>query len=470
MSLPATTVLLIDDEPAQQRLVSAIVARSGWRTIFATSAEMAIAILGTRDGMLLDAVLLDHSIPGSDSNALIAEIRLRRPALPVLMLTALHSESIAADALRAGATDFLVKPITPERLLSALDATINADAPKRELRSLSEKSSLQLDFGEIVGSDPVFRTSLAIAAKAARARLPILIEGEYGVGKALIANAIHAASPRMKKPLTMINCAEIPGNLIESILFGHERGAFAGAFAPHIGKFADADGGTLVLDGIEALSLDAQEKLLRVINSGEIYPIGSRGFREVDVRLIITTNLNLLDAVMAGRFREDLFYRLAIVHVTVPPLRERTADMPALVRHLLARIAKQIAMPRLGISDDALNVLAVYRWPGNVCQLHDVLYRAAIDCTRDTLTPSDFPEISGINGEQFFGKRLVNEAGVMLYEADGHLRTLEAIEADVIRLAIGHYHGRMTEVARRLNIGRSTLYRKLAELGISDAA
>jgi DNA-binding NtrC family response regulator len=464
-------LMLIDDESAQQRLISALAARAGWRTIVAPDGETALAMLGTRDGMMLSAILLDHAVPGGEGVTLIEEIRKRRPALPVLMLTAISSVSIAVEAMRAGATDFLVKPIAPDRLLAALEAAVSNGDFAGELRPLTEKISSQLGFGEIVGSAPEFRSALAIAAKAARARIPVLIEGESGVGKEVLAEAIHAASPREKKPLITVNCGAIPTNLVESELFGHEKGAFTGAFARHIGKFQDADGGTLFLDEIGELPLEAQVKLLRVLQSGEVHPIGSRGFREVDVRIIAATNKTLLDEVAAGRFREDLYYRLAVVQVSIPPLRERDGDIPALARHLLARIARQPGMRGLGITDDALDLLGSYDWPGNVRQLQNALFRAAVLCEGDALTIADFPQIANQSApRRLSASSAASEAGVTLYLPDGNMRTLGEIEADVIRLAIGHYRGRMTEVARRLGIGRSTLYRKLGELGISDVA
>ncbi len=462
--------MLIDDEPAQQRLVAALAARAGWRTVFASDAETAIATLGTRDGMMLNAIILDQSSHNHDATALIEGIRVRRPALPILVLTAVNSDAFAIDALRAGATDFILKPIAPDRLLAALEVASNPHTPRGELRPLTEKESVPLGFGDIVGSDPTFRTALAIAAKAARSRVPVLVEGERGTGKETVAAAIHAASPREKKPFVVVNCSSIPANLIESELFGHEKGAFAGAFTRHSGKFVEADGGTLVLDEIEALPFDVHIKLLETIQSGEVHPIGARGFRDVDVRVIAATNRNLMDDVAAGRFREDLFYRLATVHVVVPPLRQRIGDVTALARHLLARIARRPTMQGLGITDDALTVLSGYDWPGNVRELQNTLFRAAIGCHRDALTAADFPVLSGRNIVAMPTKCASNEAGITLYQSDGNMRSLEEIEADVIRLAIGHYRGRMTEVARRLNIGRSTLYRKLAELGISDVA
>jgi DNA-binding NtrC family response regulator len=464
-------LMLIDDEPAQRRLVSAIAARRDWRSVFAPDGETAIAMLGTQDGMQLDAILLDSFGPESEAEELIRELRVRRPQLPILMLTANGSVAQAVAAMRAGATDYLVKPFASERLLSALEAAV-AGTEAGELRPLTEKIPALLGFDEIVGASPDFRAALAIAAKAARARVPVLIEGESGVGKEVVAEAIHAASPRGKKPMIAINCGAIPANLVESELFGHEKGAFTGAFERKIGKFADADGGTLFLDEIGEMPLDAQVKLLRVLQSGEVQPIGARHVREVDVRVIAATNKRLIEEVEAGRFREDLYYRLNVVQVTIPPLRERTGDIPALARHLLARIADQPGLRPLGITDDALALLGRYDWPGNVRQLQNALFRAAVLCEGDALTRADFPQIAALGTARIPtpGGQMATSGGVTLFRSDGNMRPLEEIEADVIRLAIGHYRGRMTEVARRLGIGRSTLYRKLGELGIDNAA
>lgn len=465
-------LMVIDDEPAQRRLVAAIAGRRGWRTVFAGNGETALATLGTPDGMALNAVLLDHWSPDGDAGALIAELRRNRPALPILLLTANGSVAGAVAAMRAGASDFLVKPLAAERLLAALEVAVGGQGAG-ELRPLSEKLSMPLAFDEVVGSAPKFRAALAIAAKAARARVPVLIEGESGVGKEVVADAIHTASPRAKKPIIRVNCGAIPANLVESELFGHEKGAFTGAFERKIGRFQEADGGTLFLDEVGEMPFDAQVKLLRVLQSGEVHPVGARHAREVDVRVIAATNKTLLHEVEAGRFREDLYYRLNVVQVTIPPLRERVGDIPALARHLMARIAEQPGLRQQGITDDAIALLSSYSWPGNVRQLQNALFRAAVLCDCDALTRADFPQIAHLaegGSPPPVPARQGDAGGVTLFHADGNLRALQEIEADVIRLAIGHYRGRMTEVARRLGIGRSTLYRKLGELGIDQNA
>lgn len=472
MSEPEDRLLmLIDDEPAQTRLVTALAAREGWRTIVARDSETAIATLGTRQGMQLGAIILDQWVPGDDACHLIAELKARRPALPILMLTASSSPLLAVEAMRAGATDYLIKPVAPERLLEALRAATGGEARSSELHPLTEKLGAALDFDSMIGAAPAFRAALAVAAKAARTHAHVLIEGESGTGKEMLVRAMHAASPRARMPLRIVNAGGIPGNQIESVLFGHEKGAFPGAFERHVGALQHADGGTLVLDEIDRLPLAVQRRLARFLERGDVQPIGARHSFRLDVRLIVCSNAPLRDLVEAALFDPDLHERLAGTQVRLPALRERAGDIPALARHFLARIGEQPGLRPLGITDGALSLLGAYDWPGNVRQLQATLFRAAVFCDGEALTAQDFPSLSTMIGDTPRQQAPISDgAGVMLFGPDGNLRPLDEIEADVIRLAIGHYRGRMTEVARRLGIGRSTLYRKLSELGIDNAA
>ena len=465
-------LMLIDDEPAQCRLISALAAREGWRTLVVGDSETAIATLGTRSGMQLSAIILDQWVPGDDACALIAELKSRRPAIPILMLTTSASPLLAVEAMRAGATDYLIKPVAPDRLMLALRAATTREAPQDELAPLTEKMAANLDFDSMIGAAPSFRTALAVAAKAARGHGPVLIEGESGTGKEMLVRAMHAASPRARVPLRLINIGGIPASSIESVLFGHERGAFPGAFDRQIGALQHCDGGTLVLDEIDRLPDHLQERLAEAISRSDVRPIGARHSFRVDVRLIAASNLPLRDLVASGHFLAELHQAMAVTTVVLPPLRERLGDIAALARHFLARIGEQPGLRPLGITDGALALLGAYDWPGNVRQLQAVLFRAAVFCDGDALTSEDFPQLSNLLGGEGHPASQPNQegVGVMLYAPDGNLRPLEDIEADVIRLAIGHYRGRMTEVARRLGIGRSTLYRKLSDLGIDGAA
>ena len=464
-------VMLIDDEPAQSRLITALAAREGWRTLVVADSETAIATLGTREGMQLSAIILDQWVPGDDACTLIEELKARRPALPILMLTTSASPLLAVEAMRAGATDYLIKPVAPDRLMQALRSATKREAPKDELQPLTEKIDAVLDFDAMIGSDPTFRSALAKAAKAARGHGPLLIEGESGTGKEMLVRAMHAASPRAKNTLRIIDVAGVPANSIESVLFGHEQNAFPGAFDRQIGALQHCDGGTLVLDEVDRLEEDMQQRLAEVVDSGIVRPIGAQhGFR-VDVRLLTASNSPLGDLVKQSLFQSDLHEAISQTSIALPPLRERQGDIAALARHFLQRIGEQPGLNHLSLADSALALLSAYDWPGNVRQLQAVLFRAAVFCDQEALTSESFPQLSELLGECGDTVNPQQEGvGILLYADDGNLRSLDEIEADVIRLAIGHYRGRMTEVARRLGIGRSTLYRKLGDLGIGDAA
>ena len=470
------SLLLLDADADERRLISANASRVGWSVVGAADEETATALLQGPHGREVQAALLG-SWHADHGPALIAALRSHRPKLPVIVLSHGDSVSVAVEAMRAGASDFLVRPVAPERLLDALATTSDRRRAVGELAPMSEKLAPALSLEQLIGAAPEFRSALAVAAKAARNRLPILIIGEPGTGKETVARAIHSASLRAKGPLLSLDCKAVAANIIDSELFGHEKGAFPGAFAAKTGKLVQADTGTLLLDEIAALPAETQERLDRVLATGEVRPVGLNGSYSVDVRVIATSSRPLPED-----FHPGLAERIATT-VTLPPLRDRSGDIPGLARHLLQRLCEQTGLAPLSIGNDALAVLMRYGWPGNVRQLAGVLFRAGLQCDGSSLTADHFPHIavqSRFSGRRSdftpnIGKAGRDEAigglpGVTLYASDGHLRALEEIEADIIRLAIGHYRGRMTEVARRLGIGRSTLYRKLGELGIDTAA
>ena len=385
-------LMLIDDEPAQCRLISALASREGWRTIIARDSESAIATLGTRQGMQLGAIILDQWVPGDDACTLIAELKARRPALPILMLTTSSSPLLAVEAMRAGATDYLIKPVAPERLLQALRSATSRETSASELQPLTEKIGATLDFDSMIGASPAFRAALAVAAKAARTHGTVLIEGESGTGKEMLVRAMHAASPRAKAPLRIVNAGGTSASQLESALFGHEKGAFPGAFERNIGMFQHADGGTLVIDEVDRLPASVQERLVRFLTRGDIQPVGARHSFRVDVRLIVCANAGLRDLVHIGDFDADLHALLTQTQVQLPSLRERPADIPALARHFLARIGEQPGLRPLGITDGALALLAAYDWPGNVRQLQATLFRGRRVLRRRGADRAGFPE------------------------------------------------------------------------------
>ena len=470
------SLLLVDADPAERRLVSATASRAGWSVVGAADAETAAGLLQGPHGREVRASLLS-SWDAEAGPGLIAAMRAVRPELAVIVLADGGSIDQAVEAMRAGASDFLAKPVAPERLLDALSAHRDRRRAAGELAPMSEKLAPELALEELVGAAPDFRTALAIAAKAARNRLPILIVGEPGTGKETFARAIHAASLRARGPIVQVDCKAVAANIIDSTLFGHVAGAFPGAFAEKVGCVVQADGGTLLLDEIGELPAETQAALDRVLATGEVRPVGCNGSNSIDVRLIATSSKALPEG-----FDPRLAERIGATSVAIPPLRERASDIPPLARHLLARIAEHRGLKPLSIGNDALAVLMRYGWPGNVRQLAGVLFRAALQCDGTSLTAEHFPHIaiqsrfSGRKGDHLTEMTKTSADAAMggpqltLHRPDGHLRTMEELEADIIRLAIGHYRGRMTEVARRLGIGRSTLYRKLGELGIDTAA
>ena len=474
---PKRSLLLLDANVDERRLISAISARASWSVVGAADEETAIALLQGPHGREVQAAILG-SWSSERGPQLISALREHRAELPVIVLSVGDSVSLAVEAMRAGASDFLVRPVAPERLLEALAANADRRRAAGELAPVSEKLSPDLALEQLIGAAPEFRAALAVAAKSARNRLPVLIIGEPGTGKETIARAIHAASLRAKGPLLSLDCKAVAANIIDSELFGHEKGAFPGAFASKVGSLVQSDGGTLILDEVTALPDDTQERLDRMLATGEVRPVGLNGSHSVDVRVIATSSRSLPDDFNAG-----LAERISATTVHLPPLRDRSSDIPALSRHLLNRLAERTGLKPLSIGNDALAVLMRYGWPGNVRQLASVLFRAALQCDGSSLTAEHFPHIA--IQSRFSGRRtdfapnisqarsdeaMAGAPAVTLYTTEGHLRPLEEIEADIIRLAIGHSRGRMTEVARRLGIGRSTLYRKLGDLGIDTAA
>ncbi|MBL9097937.1 MAG: sigma-54-dependent Fis family transcriptional regulator [Alphaproteobacteria bacterium] len=489
----AHTILVVDDDPTQRRLLQAQVEKAGFQVLAAASGQEALDLLSSPKGEAVGLVLLDLVMPGMDGLQVLAQLKPQRPALPVIVLTAQGGIDTAVGAMRAGADDFLVKPASPERLQVSLQNALKVKALTGEIQRLKKTNENRLSFGDLIAESPAMRSVLKMAERAAQSNIPILIEGESGVGKEVLARAIQGGSDRAGKPFVAVNCGAIPDTLIESILFGHEKGAFTGAVDKHIGKFQEANGGTLFLDEIGELRLDMQVKLLRAIQEGEVDPVGAKRPVKVDIRLVSATNRNLQQQVTEGKFREDLFYRLNVFPIQLPNLRERREDVPALVAHFIRRFAVEENKKIVGIEPAALDMLAAYNWPGNIRQLENAVFRAVVMCDGECLRPGDFPQIAAQLGiavkashdeEGFEGqtaKRYVPVSpapaaavepargeGVNVMGIDGHLRKLEEIEHELIRFAIDRYEGHMSEVARRLGIGRSTLYRKLREMGIDD--
>ncbi|ATQ44845.1 sigma-54-dependent transcriptional regulator [Caulobacter mirabilis] len=471
------TVLVVDDDPTQRRLIQAVLEREGFAVAQAEDGDAALKHLTT--GQAADVVLLDMQMPGLNGQDTLKEMRARGFAQPVVVLTAGGGVDTVVKAMQAGAGDFFVKPASPERIIVSIRNMLSMGEMRTEVDRLKKQVSGRSTFKDLIGDSPAMNMVKRLGERAAKSSIPILITGESGVGKEVIARAVHGSSDRAGKPFVAVNCGAIPENLVESILFGHEKGSFTGASEKHLGKFREADGGTLFLDEVGELPLDMQVKLLRALQESEIDPIGAKRSVKVDVRIVSATNRDLSNAVAEGRFREDLFYRLNVYPIEAPSLRERREDIPALVEHFIARFNVEEGKRVAGASAETMAILSGFDWPGNVRQLENAVYRAIILADAPYLQPHDFPAISGVkiapealSGEvsaptaQQLIAEISKDAPVRILDARGHVRPLEEIERDLIQLAIEIYAGHMSEVARRLGIGRSTLYRKVREQGI----
>ena len=485
----AATILIADDDAVQRRLVENMVQRCGYEVVVVDGGDAAMAHLTADGAPPVDAVILDLVMPGLDGMGVLDKIREAGLDLPVIVQTAHGGIDNVVSAMRAGAQDFIVKPVGIERLQVSLRNALNTSALKGELQRIRHSREGRLTFADIITRSEAMGNVLRTARKAAGASIPVLIEGESGVGKELVARAIHGSGERRAKPFVAVNCGAIPDNLVESILFGHEKGAFTGATERHTGKFVEASGGTLFLDEVSELPLAAQVKLLRALQEGTVESVGGRKPVKVDVRIISATNRNLIELVKNGQFREDLFYRLHVLPVTIPPLRARREDIPHLVRHFLARFCAEEKRTISGVTGEAMTRLGQDDWPGNIRQLENTVYRAVVMSDGDQLGIADFPQ----PGEPSISDVPMHEALTIapsapppeptmqdrppatrpdnvlaMLGADGEMRPLEDLESDIIRFAVSYYRGQMSEVARRLKIGRSTLYRKLDDA--ADAA
>jgi DNA-binding NtrC family response regulator len=495
----AETILIVDDDPVQRRLLEGMATRFGYQVMTAAGGDAAVAALTGPDGARIDCMVLDLVMPDLDGYGVLARMRDAGLSVPVIVQTAHGGIDKVVSAMRAGAADFVVKPVGAERLQVSLRNALSTSALETEFQRLKRSRTGTLTFRDIITRNARMQSVLRMAEKAAASLIPVLIEGESGVGKELIARAIHGSGERRAKPFVAVNCGAIPENLVESTLFGHEKGAFTGATEKHTGKFVEASGGTLFLDEVGELPPAAQVKLLRAIQEGQVDPVGGKRPVKVDVRIVSATNRNLLADASSGRFREDLFYRLHVFPITVPPLRERPEDIPELVRHFLVRFAAEEGKRIRAVSADALALLNAHPWPGNVRQLENAVFRAVVLADGDEVGAQELPQLA-LGATRVAAPAIVpgpEEAPQALREAPraapmiledapavqvdapasggdalalidpaGHVRPLEEIEAEVIRFAIARYRGQMSEVARRLRIGRSTLYRKLDEIGL----
>lgn len=495
-------ILVVDGDPVQRRLLKDAIASHGHIVHLAESGNIALSrIAAHRDD--IRAILLDLSMSDMTGPGFLAALSDMKLAIPVIVQTGEGNIEHAVEALRAGAFDFVVKPVSVDRIATALAGVLRLDHTLSHPRPMRRARSRTITFDDIVCTSPAMVRVVELARRAAHSTIPVILEGETGVGKEMIARAIHAGSDRSGRPFVSVNCAALPPEELEAIIFGEHA-------VP--GKYLEADGGTLFLREVGALSLEVQERLLGAVQDGEIASVGTTRRQKVNVRLISATNKDLIEEVKAGRFREDLYYRLNVFPIIIPALRRRKEDIPYLARAFAERFSAEQRLTRpLVFGSGALALLTAYDWPGNTRQLETAIFRAVVLSEGQELAEHDFPQISaqlqGVSDRRnpFADMAGANEAIAGLYESSallaaglpeaegermtdsayrgaaagvlpdnfiistdksGNVRTIADIEEELIRFALKFYRGQMSQVARKLGIGRSTLYRKLKDYGI----
>ena len=484
------TILVVDDDPVQRRLLEAAINRAGMHAVAAPGGQPALDLIHGARGEQIKLVLLDLVMPDMDGLTVLSELRTTHPHLPVIALTAKGEVDSTVEAMQAGASDYLVKPASPERVIVSIRNALRMSTLSGEVMRLKKRGENRVGFEDLIGKSQEMRHVIRLCQRAAQSNGPILIEGEAGVGKELIARAIHGSSPRGGKPFVTLNCGAHPESRIDSILFGQEEDGAPGASDGSLGKFQEADGGTLFLSEIEKLPRAIHAKLLRTLQTGEIEPTNSTQPMKVDVRVLTATHYDLTELARKGEFDEDLHYRLNGFAIAVPPLRERRADILALAQHFIERFAAGESKTVTGLTQEAQAIVERFDWPGNVRQLETAIVRAILLSDTALLNISDFPQAADALGVDLTPRRPATGAhsllrathsspiasagaepapyGFSAIDPKGHMRKLEEMESEMIRLAISRYEGHMSEVARRLGIGRSTLYRKLKDFGLDQ--
>ena len=453
-------VLLVDDEANIRRMVGALLESEGFETFEAADGNIALTRLVEHSP---DVVLLDLMMPpGPDGLATLEQIRRRVPHVPVVMMSGKANLTDAVRATKLGAFQFLEKPLTPEGLLVTLRSALELGRTRAENRQLHE----QLGHSDpLIGSSVAMEEVRAMIARVAPTESRVLITGESGTGKELVASAIHRQSARGGKPFVTVNSAALPRDLVESEMFGHERGAFTGATERRQGRFELADGGTLFLDEVGDLGPEAQAKLLRVLETGVVERVGGERPFSVDVRVIAATNKDLTVALRQGQFREDLWFRLNVVPIHIPPLRERPEDVAPLVRHFAARCATRLGRP-VKFDAGALPLLAAYSWPGNVRELANIVERLAILAAVETLTAADVARMLPSQDGTAPPRAAAPAGGDAPWRDIALSETLDQYERELIARALSVSQGNVAEAARRLLTDRANLYRRMRRLGI----
>jgi DNA-binding NtrC family response regulator len=443
-------ILVVDDEEKLRRVIELQLMTAGFDVDKAGSAEE-----GLKLAERADLVLTDLKLPGMDGLELLAAIRRQNMQSPVIVMTAFGTIEVAVEAMKAGAVDFLMKPFSLDHLMAVVQKALEVRALRDENRQLREELGKRYQFDNIIGRSPLMQEVFATIERVAPTRATVLLAGESGVGKDLIARAIHFHSPRRDRPFVKINCTALPENLMESELFGYEKGAFTGANTTKPGKFEQADTGTVFLDEIGDVPAVIQVKLLRILQEREFERLGSNKTRHIDVRVIAATNQDLRAALEQGTFREDLYYRLNVVPINIAPLRERMQDIPFLAEHFLQKYAAEAGNRIQSITPAAMSKLADYHWPGNVRELENVIERSVVMCTGDRLDVSDI--------KLDYAPRPRSTANDFSLPPG---MTLDQYEQEIIREALKRADGNKSQAARALGLTRNALRYRLTQMGL----
>ncbi len=446
-------ILIVEDEEKLRRVIQLQLTSGGFEVDQAGSAEE-----GVRLAERADLILTDLRLPGMDGLEFIGHIRRQDSRTPIIVMTAFGTVANAVEAMKAGAIDFLPKPFSMDHLMTVIHKALEVRALRDENLQLREELGRRYEFDNIIGRSGAMQEIFATVERVAPTRATVLLAGESGTGKDLVARAIHHHSPRRDRPFVKINCAALPENLMESELFGYEKGAFTGAVTSKPGKFEQADTGTAFLDEIGDVPPAVQVKLLRVLQEREFERLGSNKTRQIDVRVLAATNADLRAALESGEFREDLFYRLNVVPINMPPLRERREDIPALAEHFIREYAAELGSPVTSISDEALRFLARHRWPGNVRELQNVIERSLVLCRDERLEASDIKMDDSGAEREAAGAESFLPAGV----------TLQEHEQDLIRTALEKAKGNKSQAARLLGLTRNALRYRLSQMGLGE--
>ena len=446
--------MVVDDDKNTRRLIEDILTTTREYTV--VQAANGEACLRKLDEHGVDLVLLDLQMPGIDGMETLKNIKERRYHIPVVIMTAHGTIEKAVASMKLGSYDFLTKPFPKERLKVTVKNALEANALETEVQSLRSELKLRYQFENIIGESGSMQEVFHAVEKIINSDVTVLIQGESGTGKELFSRAIHNHSEsRQNNPFVAVNCTALPESLLESELFGHEKGAFTGAASRRIGKFEQADGGTVFLDEIGEMSLATQAKILRVLQEREFERIGGNSLVKVNIRLISATNKNLDEEVRKGSFREDLFYRISVFPIKLPSLRERKADIPLLAEHFIARYSQRERKNVDGIQREALNILMGYHWPGNVRELENAIERAVVITGLPQIAVEDLPpHIVTI------GKERIADSADIEDPVETLPKWIEKLEIEVLRKALLEFEGNISQVAKKLGIGRATIYRK----------